>query len=112
MYLHDGVPPMFGWSGYEDGINVPGMQSLHGVGPIPRGLWVIEGPPFDDPKMGKFVLRLTPAVGTDTCGRYGFFIHDWSTAHPFISSEGCIATLEADRKIVWASGDREWKVTF
>lgn len=101
---------MYGWSGYEDGINIPAMQDIVGIGPIPRGMWVVDGAPFDSPHMGQYVLKLTPAVGTDTRGRNSFFIHGWAVSKPFDSSQGCVVLSAKDRLTLYQSADREFLV--
>lgn len=81
----------FGYSGKGDGVgkNNPDAQALHGVGPIPRGRWII-GSPYDTKTHGPFVLPLTPAASTETFGRDGFLIHGDAVVEPGTASEGCI----------------------
>ena len=107
---HAGSVVAYGWSGFEDGINVPAMQDIRMVGPIPRGLWVLADPPIDSPQLGPFALRLTPALDTDTCGRNSFYIHGRSFSKPFDSSEGCVVFDQSAREKIWQSGDREFMV--
>ena len=101
---HDGVAIDYGFSGFEDAINVPGMDEIPMIGPLPKGKWKIVGPPFDDAKMGKYVLRLMPAPGNLT-NRNGFCWHNYAPSRPFESSEGCLCSTQLVRRMAWDSGD-------
>src|SRR5579883_1483500 len=79
-----------GYSGASDGKNNPEMQDVHNVGPIPQGDWTITGPPVDTKTHGPYVLKLTPAIETETFGRSGFLMHGDSKEHPGTASQGCI----------------------
>lgn len=107
---HDGAEVDYGWSGYEDGINIPAMQDAPGIGPIPRGMWAIEGPPFDSAETGAYTLILTPALGTQTFGRNSFRWHGRSAKRIFDSSKGCVVSARWIREKAWMSGDRELRV--
>jgi hypothetical protein len=50
------------YSGNGLGFNNPAMETVVDVGPIPSGLWKIERPPYTDPKLGPYVLKLSPAT--------------------------------------------------
>jgi hypothetical protein len=52
-------------------------------------------------------MPLTPADGTDTFGRGGFFIHGASAIHPGESSHGCIILPRAARLQIAGSGDTD-----
>ena len=93
-----------GYSGADDGKNNPSMQSVHDVGPIPQGSWII-GAPVNTEKHGPYVLPLTPETGTTTFGRSGFLIHGDSIEHPGCASEGCIIMPPDVRHAIWESGD-------
>jgi hypothetical protein len=95
-----------GYSGAGRGKNNPSMQAAVGVGPIPRGRWTI-GAPYNSANTGPFTLMLTPAAGTDTCGRSAFRIHGDSVKNPGTASHGCVILPRAVRDAIWASGDRE-----
>jgi hypothetical protein len=110
LLLLDAEEVDYGWSGYEDGINIPAMQDMPGLGPLPRGMWVFEGPPFDHPECGFYCLRLTPAVSTQTFGRNSFLCHGRSSRKPFDSSKGCLVFVLETRKRIWESGVRPLEV--
>ena len=110
--LHEGEHVAWGYSGAENaGYNNPAMENVRSKGPIPRGRWLIEGPPFDTPTHGPYVLRLTPAQETKTFGRSGFLCHGDSIRRPGTASEGCIIMARKIREQIWKSGDRDLLVT-
>jgi hypothetical protein len=94
-----------GYSGAGRGKNNPALQSVAGLGPIPRGRWTIAGR-HDSPTTGPCTLVLTPEAGTATLGRSEFRIHGDSIVHPGSASHGCIILPRAVRDAIWASGDR------
>jgi Protein of unknown function (DUF2778) len=100
----------FGYSGKGEARNNSAYQQVPSVGPIPQGLWAISGPPADTSTHGPFVLRLTPAEGTNTFGRSGFLVHGDSLVHPGQASEGCIILPRAAREQIWNSNDRDLRV--
>lgn len=93
------------YSGFQEGRNNPSYEAIHDVGPIPQGVWIISGPPFDSPDHGPYVLRLTPANGTITFGRDGFLIHGDSESHPGEASKGCLIADRTTRTRIYQSGD-------
>lgn len=99
-----------GYSGFEEGKNNPDYQEHHDLGPIPRGFWTIEGPPFDTDSHGPVVVRLVPKEGTNTFDRSGFLIHGDSIIHPGMASKGCIILARVTRLAIWESGDRDLEV--
>jgi len=100
-----------GYSGFDAGRNQPSMQAVRGVGPIPRGLWTILGPPQNIvPGPGIYVLRLTPSFGTPTFGRSEFLLHGEAGNHPGCVSHCCIVMPHDARVAVWTSGDRTLEV--
>jgi len=105
LYELDGVEISYGWSGYEDAINIPAMQDIPGIGPIPRGIWAMLDPPFDDAECGPYCLRLTPALDTKTFCRNAFLCHGRSQARPFDSSKGCLIADLPTRTKMWKGGD-------
>ncbi|HEV2402315.1 MAG TPA: tlde1 domain-containing protein [Candidatus Sulfotelmatobacter sp.] len=107
---HDGEPIGTGYSGCGEGKNNPEMQSVHNIGPVPKGNWTISGPPVNTPQHGPYVLRLTPRSETETFGRSGFLIHGDSKAAPGTASQGCIILARPMREKVWESGDRDLEV--
>jgi hypothetical protein len=101
---------------WPEGFNNPAMQNIHNVGPLPLGDWEISGPPFDDAKHGKYILRLAPKKGTETYKRTGFLWHgkpvipegiNLLLPSPFIctGSEGCLCSSPVTRTRVYQSGD-------
>lgn len=99
-----------GYSGNGVWKNNPEAEGVHEHGPIPRGRWLI-GAPADRPTTGKFSLSLTPAPGTKTLGRSGFFVHgEKRGAAPGENSLGCIILPRAVRWMIAGSGDRELEV--
>lgn len=99
------------YSGREDGKNNPAMVQVRNVGPIPPGLYAIEGPPFDSATHGPFCMRLRPKDGTNTFGRDGFMVHGDSIKRPGDASHGCIVMARWAREALWASGDRTLRVS-
>lgn len=100
-----------GYSGHDEGKNQPDLDSVRGIGPIPRGRWSI-GPPQEGTGHGPYVMRLTPDPDTVTHGRSGFLIHGdmLDPAKRGEASEGCIILDPVARHAVWESGDHELEV--
>lgn len=98
-----------GYSGHEEGLNNPALQSVPNVGPTPQGIYDV-GEPKDTEKHGPYVLRLTPKEGTDTFGRSGFLAHGDSIIKPGTASEGCIVLPLLARQRIWDSGDHTIEV--
>lgn len=97
-----------GYSGAAGiGKNNPAEESVPDVGPIPEGEYTIQGPPFDTPTHGPFVLRLVPKPSNTMYGRSGFLMHGDSLLKPGTASEGCIIMSFTIRQAVWASGDTD-----
>lgn len=99
-----------GYSGHQEGKNNPALETDHGVGPIPRGTWRI-GAPVDHPHLGPRALPLSPAPGTETFGRSGFFVHGDSSAHPGDASHGCIVLPRNVREAIVDGGFDSIEVT-
>lgn len=107
-WFEDGLLIGSGYAGgnlgkQPQGRNNPLMQAVHSVGPIPQGVYDIEGPPFTHPTAGPFCMRLIPRAQTNTFGRSGFMVHG-DTAIPGNASEGCIVLPRAVREKIWNSG--------
>lgn len=103
-----------GYSGNGRGKNNPAMQAAARVGPVPRGLWRIEGPPYTG-NCGPYTLKLFAVDGVlddteATTGRGAFRIHGDSLANPGTASHGCIILPRKVREAIWGSGDRELTV--
>jgi hypothetical protein len=98
-----------GWAGQHEGINNPNLQNLPNIGPLPRGGYDI-GPAYHHPNLGPLVMNLTPDPSNEMFGRSLFRIHGASTAHPEVSSHGCIILPRYARQHIIASGDRRLEV--
>lgn len=106
----NGILKGTGYSGHDAGVNNPALESVHDVGPIPRGKYVI-GQFFDDPGgKGPTVAHLTPVDGTHTFGRGGFMIHGDNSAGNRSASHGCIILARFLRESVRDSGDADMEV--
>lgn len=106
LYL-DGEYEGLGYSGHGEGRNNPDAQALHGIGPIPRGLWRI-GAAYSHPQLGPICMNLYPRAGTDTFGRDLFRIHGNNTIND--ASHGCIILGPAIRREIDAGTDRALEV--
>jgi hypothetical protein len=100
-----------GYSGHGVGLNNPQMESVHNVGPIPKGQWTISQT-FTHPKLGEVVMRLEPCGGTETYGRSSFFCHGDSIEFPGMeeASHGCIVLGRPLRELIAASSDKDLEV--
>jgi hypothetical protein len=78
------------YSGHGPGLNNPDMETVHNVGPIPAGLWLIGDPLNPPDKLGPLAMPLTPAPGTDPKGRVALFIHGDKPAMNHTASDGCV----------------------
>lgn len=85
-----------------DGKNNPLLQHIHGVGPLPRGMWRMGSWMDQHGDLGPGVIGLYPLAGTETFGRTGFYIHGDDKTKPGQGSHGCIVrSPEALRKLMW-----------
>jgi hypothetical protein len=98
-----------GYAGFGTGKNSPSMQAAKGIGPIPRGKWLMTGVK-DSPNTGPFTIVLEPFPDTQTFGRSAFRIHGDSIRNPGTASHGCIILPRALRNRIWGSGDHEIEV--
>ncbi len=106
---HDGLHVGDGYSGHGDGLNNPSMQSVQGVGPLPRGRYRIGGA-YDDQHLGPCVMHLDPEPGTETHGRSLFRMHGDNAEANHTASDGCIIMGPSVRRAVASSPDRELEV--
>lgn len=99
-----------GYSGHGPGLNNGSMEATVGVGPIPRGKWIIS--PWEDEHthLGPIVSHLLPD-GFDPHGRSGFFIHGDNADMDHSASDGCIVLNKLIRMAMRASGDTTLQVT-
>lgn len=109
MILRDLKVVGVAYSGHGKGLDDPEMENFKGMGPIPRGKWKI-GTFFDHPHLGPIVAHLTPALGTNTFGRNGFFIHGDNREVNHTASDGCIILARPMREQIRDSGDRDLSV--
>jgi type VI secretion system (T6SS) effector TldE1-like protein len=107
---HNGLIIARGYAGHGKGFNNPALQHVPFVGPLPRGLYTIGSPIERHPRLGYYVLPLTPDASNQMFGRGDFFIHGDAEEHPGNASEGCIVQEQAPRKAVAASGDHRLQV--
>lgn len=78
-----------GYSGHGDAVNDPARVAEKNLGPIPPGRWRMGGP-RDHAGLGHYVIPLTPADGTMTHDRDGFYIHGDTKYRDRSASHGCI----------------------
>lgn len=95
----DGVVIGLGWSGHLQGRNNPEMQNVKGVGPIPKGKYMVNDPE-DGTHLGPLAFPLTPDPSNTMFGRSAFFIHGASLDHPTMSSDGCIIQGRLEREYI------------
>jgi len=105
-----------GHAGKGAGLNNPEMQNVHGVGPLPQGLYNLEtwkdGSAYsaEDARLGPFVCRLDPDPANEMYGRNGFFLHGGDGSNPPTDSEGCIVLFRAAREAIAATGETQLTV--
>lgn len=88
-----------GWAGHLQGRNNPDMQNVKGVGPLPKGKYIINDPE-DGTHLGPIAFPLTPDPANEMFGRSGFFIHGADIQHPALSSDGCIIQGRVAREYI------------
>ncbi len=98
-----------GYAGKGEGKNNPDMQDVKMIGPLPCGWYDIERP-ASHPKLGAYVMFLTPDPANDMMGRSEFAIHGDSRQHPGDASNGCIILGPEARMRIWQSNDHRLKV--
>lgn len=75
-----------GYSGCGAGRNNPALEAKAGVGPVPRGRYII-GSPHHSERVGPVAMFLTP-VGHDARKRSALMIHGDNSTHT--ASRGCV----------------------
>ena len=106
-----------GYSGQPPYTNDPSAEGLEGKGPIPCGVWFVSGVEYDNPKLGQFVLILTPDAATRArvlaLGRDpdSFRMHgEKLEPPPGFASDGCIVQVRLVREMVNDSPDKQINV--
>ena len=103
----EGSVVAIGYSGSGEWKNNPEGQGMVDLGPIPQGVYTIEGPPVDTTRHGPFTLRLSPDEATRvsilSMGRNPdtFLCHGDSIEHPGTASEGCLILDRGTRNKLW-----------
>ena len=92
-----------GYSGTGAGRNNASMQSVHDIGPLPRGFYTIA-PARNDPKLGPCTMSLIPYPENEMFGRSGFDMHGDNPQHD--ASHGCIVMPPSVRNLVSTSDDK------
>lgn len=93
-----------GYSGRERGKNNHEFEHVKNVGPIPCGIWSINGV-YDSPKLGPLVIVLIP-FEHEAHGRTFFRIHGDSKKYPGEASKGCIVLKREIREKILAHLDQ------
>lgn len=106
----DGALVTMGYSGHGPGKNNPAMQNVKNVGPLPVGLYTIDGLISHDPQCGEYVLLLMPDATNEMFGRDGFRWHGDSIIHPGWASDGCIASCLDARREAWQGSNHRLEV--
>lgn len=94
-----------GYSGHGEGLNNPEQQHIAGVGPIPRGRWIIDGV-YNSAEVGPYALVVHPEVRATALGRSAFRIHGDNSKGNRSASRGCIILTRPIREKIWQSADR------
>lgn len=102
FYEPDGSYLTTGYSGTGKGRNNIDMESVIGVGPIPRATYTI-GTAYNDAHLGPVVMHLDPVVGSNVFGRSLFRIHGNNSIND--ASHGCIILPRWARVTINASRD-------
>lgn len=104
--LHGEQSIAIGYSGFGSAKNDPDAQRVAGLGPIPRGAYLL-GSLSESEDHGPLAIHLVPLTGTDTFGRSGFLCHGDSKEHPGGASHGCIIMPRAVRETMIDSPDKQ-----
>jgi hypothetical protein len=92
-----GQPFVHGYSGTGLGRNNPAMESVKGVGPIPKGRYAISKA-YNHMTLGPCVMNLDACPGTDTHGRGDFRIHGNNAEDD--ASHGCVIAGKPYRQTI------------
>lgn len=93
------------YSGHDEGLNNPAMESVRMIGPIPRGLWrMLE--PRDSKTTGKYTIPLIMVRG-DSFKRDLFRVHGDNRYVNKSASHGCVVAMYKTRvEMYTTSGDK------
>ena len=89
-----------GWAGQLAGKNNPAVQNVPKVGPLPVGNYIVGDVIMSHPRLGEYVMPLTPDPANEMFGRADFYIHGANRTTPATSSEGCIIQSRSAREYV------------
>jgi hypothetical protein len=90
-----------------EGVNNPAMCDQHNIGPLPVGLYVMTQLVMQHPRLGPYVILLTPDAANEMYGRGDFRVHGDRTDPKLVhaASEGCIIVPRFVRELMWKSED-------
>jgi hypothetical protein len=94
-----------GYSGFGEGKNNADAEYIPGLGPIPKGTYVIRGA-IDHLKLGPVAMPLIPEASNQMYGRSGFWIHGASIFDEWNASTGSIILPRDVRESISASSDK------
>jgi hypothetical protein len=95
-----------GYSGHGTGMNNPDLQTVHNVGPIPQGDYIICDPMDPPDHLGPIAMALEPEPDNNMFGRDAFFIHGDTPEKNQTASNGCIILPHDVRETISNSDDR------
>lgn len=107
LFKADGERVGLGYAGFGLGKNNPAMEQVEGLGPVPRGGYLI-GPAYDHHRLGPLTMNLTPDIDNEMFGRSVFRIHGDNPTHD--ASHGCIVQDHNVRVLVNRSDDKRLEV--
>lgn len=99
-----------GHSGCGAGLNNPAMQAVHGIGPIPCGVYTIGSPRVPSARPGAPVLPLDPDPSGPMFGRTALFARDDIAATNPKASGDCVVFKHLILFQIAASADRQLEV--
>lgn len=96
------------YAGAPGHVNNPDDCGLKGLGPLPKGRYII-GAPVTDPVTGIFSLPLTPDPSNEMFDRGSFFIHGANAVVDVdgqqASSHGCPVASHPVREAIWTEAE-------
>lgn len=106
LYLADGQDVRtlvaFGYSGAAGAQNRPDREGERAVGPLPRGVWLLDAPVDSHPRLGPVVIGLEAQEAKTALGRSAFFIHGDNDRGDNSASKGCIILSRQTRNVIAA----------